>query len=310
MAIAALTMGGCVTLFPPPDPAGRRHLEPVIVQPLAAGVAHERFFAVGDFGTGGTGQRMVAEVMADRARRDGLDFVLGLGDNFYPSGVGSVADPQWCEKFEEVYDDPALSVPWYAALGNHDHLGNVQAQIDYGAASDKWRMPARDYTFTRVLDDGTTAAFFVIDTTPVHKETAAGDETVRRLDEALAESDARWKIVAGHHPLYSHGTHGRDERMIETLEPLFVSHGVDVYFAGHDHTLEMLKPVGGVYHVVAGGGGGTDNPYGIAWTDEADYAATGGGFAACRISRDELVIEFVRMDGKTQFAQVIRKYGR
>ena len=49
-----------------------------------------RFAALGDHGTGGTAQREVADqlarVHADRA----LDFVLLLGDSFYPNGVAGV----------------------------------------------------------------------------------------------------------------------------------------------------------------------------------------------------------------------------
>ena len=73
--------------------------------------------------------------------------------------------------------------------------------------------------------------------------------------------------------------------MIEKLEPLLVKHKVDVYFAGHDHTLEMLKPVKGVNYVVSGAAGGPDKAYNVTWSDDSFYAATLGGFVACRASK-------------------------
>jgi predicted phosphodiesterase len=38
------------------------------------------------------------------------------------------------------------------------------------------------------------------------------------------------------------------------LEPLFLKHGVQVVFAGHEHFYERLKPQKGIYYFVNGGG--------------------------------------------------------
>ena len=128
------------------------------------------------------------------------------------------------------------------------------------------------------------------------------------LDAELTKSDSRWKFVFGHHPLYSHSDkHGNNKNMITKIGPLLAKYKVDVYLCGHDHTLEILKPIDGVYHVVTGGGGGPDMAYNVEWTDESYYAATLGGFTLLRVAKNEIVIEFVRLDGKTEYAHTIPK---
>jgi len=341
-----------------------------------------RFAAMGDMGTGGPGQLRIADVMAERARAQPIQLWLTLGDNIYPWGVLSPDDSSWAAQFESVYDDPALRVPVYPTLGNHDHVGFPVAQVRYSDRSDTWTMPDQYYTFSRFLADGTEIAFFALDTEIIRAgATAQIDdapieqrvERVRRfaenmevdlaepiirtiaervhidngyalvrivmlaertgrevdenvveealagsgaadypaqlewLDRSLAESGARWKIVYGHHPLYSHATaEGRYATMIERLEPILVRHGVDLYLAGHDHVLDMMKPIHGVYHVTSGGGSGDDEAYDVVQTDESYYAATGGGITFFRVTTDELVIEFLDLDGVARHTQVIR----
>jgi 3',5'-cyclic AMP phosphodiesterase CpdA len=77
---------------------------------------------------------------------------------------------------------------------------------------------------------------------------------VEWLKEALSKSDAKWKIPFFHHPLYSSGgKHGSEVDLRELVEPLFVEHGVDVVFAGHEHFYERLKPQKGIYYFTEGG---------------------------------------------------------
>jgi acid phosphatase len=114
------------------DPAATRPLPAYTPGELAPGTATLRVIAMGDWGTGRSSQQVVADAMAQRAREAGADFVLTLGDNFYSSGVDSVDDSQWEEKFSSIYADPALAIPWQVSVGNHDHKGSIEAQIEYG----------------------------------------------------------------------------------------------------------------------------------------------------------------------------------
>ena len=47
-------------------------------------------------------------------------------------------------------DKESLQVPWIAMAGNHDHDGNVDAQIEFGLTEPLWYFPSLYYTFTTV----------------------------------------------------------------------------------------------------------------------------------------------------------------
>lgn len=80
------------------------------------------FLVVGDWGRlGEYNQSLVAEAMTVQAQRLRPNFVLGMGDNFYPNGLGSVQDPAFQKSFSDLYSAPALQVPWFNVLGNHDY---------------------------------------------------------------------------------------------------------------------------------------------------------------------------------------------
>ncbi|MEO0699008.1 MAG: metallophosphoesterase, partial [Pseudomonadota bacterium] len=61
-------------------------------------------------------------------------------------------------------------------------------------------------------------------------------EQAEWLDAKLTASDARWRVVTMHHPIFSSGR-GRDnpERR-ELLLPILLKHEVDLALQGHDHT--------------------------------------------------------------------------
>src|ERR1700730_601618 len=126
------------------------------------------FLVVGDWGRDGAShQQEVAAQMGSVAHRLGVSHVVSVGDNFYENGVQSVSDPQWRTSFEEVYSAPALQIPWYSALGNHDYRGVPQAQVDYTKTSNRWRMPSRYYKIAGDSIGAPHLDLFVIDTSPL-----------------------------------------------------------------------------------------------------------------------------------------------
>jgi acid phosphatase len=271
------------------------------VPPRETGIAYLDFAAAGDTGSGNARQAAVAAAMAGYSSANPLAFVLLLGDNFYENGVKSTADPQWQSKFERMYDAAALNVPFYAILGNHDYRENAEAQVDYtrAAPGSRWRMPARYYVVTCTLADGSRVELFALDTTTFVSDAAQG----AWLERALAASTARWKIVFGHHPVYSNGHHGNSAGLIESLAPI-LAHRADVYISGHDHDLQVLQPEGGVRYLVSGAGSRVRR---TACREDTVYAAGRLGFTAFRVSRREMSILVVLEGGAVDYCLTISK---
>jgi tartrate-resistant acid phosphatase type 5 len=241
--------------------------------------------------------------MARAASRSRPDFVVSTGDNFRDDGVANVDDRHFEESFESVYGSPALNLPWYAVLGNHDYRGDVQAQIAYTRRSDRWRMPSR-YFARRFRTLGVSATVAFLDTTPQIRRYHPGGEEyapgvigqnaeaqLRWLDAVLGRCDTDWKIVVGHHPLMP-GTRpaSADEHFRARLAPLLEKHGVQVYISGHENGL-MHREQNGRHHVVSGAGSKCMSPH-----DGAGATASFRqlGFAQVRLSSE--VVEVALCD--------------
>ena len=103
-----------------------------------------RFFVIGDWGGlpflpyETPSEVSIAKAMGKLGTQLNTSFQLALGDNFYFDGVKSSTDSRFQHTFESVFSATSLQTPWYVLAGNHDHLGNVQAQIEYGKTSKRW----------------------------------------------------------------------------------------------------------------------------------------------------------------------------
>lgn len=273
------------------------------------------FVAIGDWGRQGADHQIdVAEAMAREAATVRARFVISVGDNFYDDGVASREDPRWDISFEGIYRAPSLQVPWYVALGNHDYRGNVEAQIAYGRQHGRWRMPARWFSYTERLADGSEALFVVLDTSPfIHayrgsKVRIDGQDTaaqLRWLDATLGTSRARWKIAIGHHPLaLAAARHTYDPRDVtEPVLPILRRHGVRHYLNGHVHTLEYASLDG--LHAWTTGAGSKTYPRLDGPILPGAYASLAHGFMAVRLFTDSFSARLIDMNGRTLFARDI-----
>jgi hypothetical protein len=209
------------------------------------------FSVFGDWGRNGEdNQKEVAKIMGEKGVGK---FIITAGDNFQINGVRSVQDPLWMTTFESIYQNTNLMCDWYPALGNHDYKGEVQAEIDYSKISRRWNMPARYYAIHKKINDSASVDFYILDTPPFQSKYYSSDEhhvagqdtakQMRWLDSCMTNSKSTWKLVFGHHPVYSSGSgHGTETAEMEArFANFFNKKGVDAYFCGHDHHFEYIK---------------------------------------------------------------------
>jgi acid phosphatase len=284
--------------------------------PSAAAAAPAlEFLAVGDWGRDGSPeQTRVAAAMAAWAEAHPIRLVLSTGDNFYENGVSSASDPQWKSSFEDVYSAKSLQIPWIAALGNHDYRGSVEAQLDYSKTSRRWRMPARFFTVTEALGDGTRLQLFILDTSPFletyrsvisRTNVAQRDPAAERawLERELAASTAEWKIAVGHHTIYSCGPHGDSAELVRDLVPLFDRYSVALYLNGHDHGLQDLV-VGGRHYATSGAGSALTR---VAPDGRTRWAEAINGFVSAAVTRDTILLRFVDAAGAVRHEATVRR---
>jgi predicted phosphodiesterase len=194
-----------------------------------------RFAVIGDAGSGSRAQYQLAERLFGSFSVFPYQFVLMLGDNIY----GPERPQDFVKKFERPYQ-PILErkVSFYAALGNHDDP-NQRFYEPFNMGGKRF------YTFRKG-----DIRFFALDSNYMDKDQQAW------LARELAASTSKWTIAFFHHPIYSSGArHGSEVDLRAIVEPLFIEHGVNVAFAGHEHFYERLKPQKGVHYFISGSAG-------------------------------------------------------
>ncbi|HKY42611.1 MAG TPA: metallophosphoesterase [Pyrinomonadaceae bacterium] len=194
-----------------------------------------RFVVIGDTGTGSSQQLELAQVMQRYRQMFPYEFVLLVGDNMY----GSEKAADYKLKFENIYK-PLLDqkVKFYAALGNHDESNQRFYEF--------FNMEGQEYYQFKKGN----ASFYALNSNYMDKK------QVDWLNEKLATDTTTWKIAFFHHPPYSSGgKHGSDAKLRQVVEPIFLKHGVDVVFNGHEHFYERIKPQQGIYYFISGSGG-------------------------------------------------------
>jgi tartrate-resistant acid phosphatase type 5 len=244
-------------------------------------------------GDTGEGAETVAKGIARVHAAAPVDAIVLTGDNFYPCGISSVDDARW----RLARPLMAIGVPVFPVLGNHDYCGKAvpEAQIHATGTIAHWRFPAPQYSVRTPMAD-----FAFINTTPEVRGYKLVEPAIRG---AFAASHAPWRIVVGHHPVISSGYHGyfpRDEvRHMRELIPLLREEHVDLYIAGHDHHLELIR--GAMLHLISGAGSSpippvklhalTVFPEEIRWRERI-------GFAIVEITATTIRVRMYDAEGK------------
>ncbi|MBM4316877.1 MAG: hypothetical protein FJ116_05295 [Deltaproteobacteria bacterium] len=258
----------------------------IILTSLGTG-AETGFLFFGDTGTGSTNQMKVAQAMANFCEDVKCDFVASLGDNFYPSGVTDTRDPLWKTAFEIPYSP--LNIPFFALLGNHDYQGNIEAQINYSKKSQQWKMPSQYYTYSKGPVD-----FFVLDTNKFNKSQREW------LAESLDNSKKPWKVVCGHHPIYSFGEHGNSEELKEELLPI-IEGKVNFYLSGHDHNKQVIQKKSSNITFIVSGAASQTSP--LNKNRSMVFGSDKLGFAHFLISDKKATLMVLDRNGAAEYTQ-------
>jgi hypothetical protein len=162
--------------------------------------------------------------------------VITLGDNIYTGSAPADFDKDFAVPYKPLLD---AGVQFYAALGNHD------------STNERFYKPfnmngANYYTYKKG-----NVRFFALDSNYMDPK-----QTAWLTSQLKDAGTGDWKICYFHHPLYSSGQfHGPDVDLRKTLEPLFITYGVDAVFAGHEHVYERIVPQRGIYYFTEGASG-------------------------------------------------------
>lgn len=297
----------------------------------AAAASDLNFLVMGDWGGSDqspytkTSERHTAQQMDKAASALGAKFSLALGDNFYFKGVTGVNDNRFQNTFEQCFDGQSLSADsghtFHMLAGNHDHYGNVQAQIDYSKKSARWSFPSLYYTFSKTAPDGATVQFVMIDTVGIAGQSQLNAEDVDGLkgselpgpanltaaqsqtqwiEETLAASTADYLIVAGHYPVYSVGDHGPTSALSPQKFPYLRKYKVSTYLCGHDHSAQHIDVGDGIqYHVIgsANFASGWGHINSVSSSQLKFHDARTGGYATFSVNKGGMVIKHYDGDG-------------
>lgn len=280
------------------------------------------FIVMGDWGRNGEyHQKAVARQMSSVAATADATFVVAAGDNFYPSGVQSTRDIQWTSSFENIYNAYSLYCNWYVALGNHDYKGNIQAQIDYSQISRRWQLPSPYYAKKIKLKDSGELLLVVMDTNPFIDAYYVKDDEMghnvamqdtsaqkRWLEQTLSDPSPsiKWKIVVGHHPMYSGGKRKNSpdtDAIKRRFQSLFDRYHVAAYLCGHEHDLQVIRPEGHYTTQFLSGAGCEVRPGGT--TDGSLFAASEPGFMLFSVTAGQMQVQVISATGKIRYTTTI-----
>ena len=208
----------------------------------------------GDAGSGEDSQIAVGEAMAREHLISPFDFAVSVGDNQY---INSLTDT-----YEKIFERPyarliQTGVPFFQTLGNHDwEFGRAPDQLEYSAKVDAVQkgkggfvLPSQNHVIRKP-----GLKWIIASTTDAFGTVNISKETMTFLETELSENFDGWKILTTHLPFFSTGPRGDNSRLQEKLFPLLKKYPVDMYFAGHEHDAELMKPWSWMTHAVVGNG--------------------------------------------------------
>ena len=193
--------------------------------------ANTSFLFMGDIqdSIGGIANQLLK--IAFRANPDTEFFVCGGDLTERPT------DAYWKETFESI-DSVGQTVPVLTVTGNHDYLkgviGTLERRFSLIHSYFLDSMVGENQVFSVQYKN---IQFFCLDS---NREFPYLWTQRKWLEEKLAASKVKWKIVVLHHPLYS--IRGSMNNLIQRwmFDDLIREYGVDLVLQGHEHTYARM----------------------------------------------------------------------
>jgi hypothetical protein len=222
--------------------------------------------------------------------------VFTLGDNVYEHGTveeyANCYDPSWGRHKDRTY--PAIGNHEYHADGGAPHFayfGERAGDPDkgyYAYEAGAWKV-------------------FVLNSNAGRVPVEAGSAQEQWLRDELAGSDHRCTVAYWHHPRFSDGAYGDDDRFDAFWQALY-EYGVELVLVGHDHNYQRFAPLNpagepdptsGIRQIVVGTGGRFLYAIESPRAELEAYDSDTFGVLRLTLRHDSYDWEFLPVDGQT-----------
>lgn len=236
----------------------------------------------------------------DEATADLLDGIPGIvftaGDNVYEEGTAEeYADcygPSWGRHKDRTYP----------AIGNHEyHTPDAAPHFEYfGAAAGQ---PDKGY----YSYEAGAWKVIVLNSNAGRVPVDEASQQEQWLRDELEASDHACTIAYWHHPRFSSGVYGDDDRFDAFWQALY-EYGTELVVVGHEHHYERfaplnpageLDPAAGIRQIIAGTGGRYLRPTGAPRTGSEVRNSETFGVLKLILRYDSYDWEFVPVAGQT-----------
>ena len=229
--------------------------------------------------------------LSDQIKQRTPDVLLFSGD----AVTIGLTQYEW-EEFLGAAEPLLATTPIVITNGNHEaNAVNFYSQFALPGDQENFGFT---YGFSRVFvaNDSPDDPSHLTDTIPTAMDADFTDH-----------ASARWKLLMHHRPMWSSGTrHGSNTMLQAAWGPIVDEHKLDLVLNGHEHQLEISKPLragavqtsnaDGTVYVVAGGAGADLYGFGTPgfWSEYIESTHTA---SVIRVRRDQLTLESFRPDG-------------
>ena len=209
------------------------------------------FAIIGDYGLSGQVEADIAVLV----KSWNPNFIVTTGDNNYPGGRAATIDKNVGQYYQEFiypytgsYGSGAkgLANRFWPSLGNHDwDVADASPYLSYFTLTGNER-------YYDVQPDNSTVHLFIVDSDPDEPDGRSFDSVQGQwLQNALAASTARWKLVFFHHTPHTSGTLNGPALIMRWP---FKVWGANAVFSGHEHSYERLL-IDDLLYITNGSGG-------------------------------------------------------